>query len=139
MSSQRVNVDKLEIEMARILDRYGQMTSDAAKEVVKQTAEDTVAILKRESPKEYGNYAESWTYDKKQIEAGRWRHSTVVYNKKHYRLTHLLEYGHDLVTKSGKLIGRAKAKPHIRTAEEIATEEMRKNMIDKLSEVGFDL
>lgn len=134
----KINIDKLELEVARTLDKYAVMTSEVAKEVVEQTAKDTVARLKELSPKDRGNYAKTWKYDKSQIRRGLWRFSTVVYNDKNYRLTHLLEYGHDIVNKNGDKKGRTTAQPHIAKAEEIALEEMTNNMIDALSNIGFD-
>lgn len=134
----KVNIDKLELEVARVLDRYSVMTSEVAKEVVEKTAKDTVKRLKELSPKDRGNYANTWKYDKSQIKRGLWRFSTVVYNEKNYRLTHLLEYGHDIFNKKGEKKGRTTAQPHIAKAEDIALEEMTNNMIDALSNIGFD-
>lgn len=138
MSKSKINIDQLELEVARTLDKYAVMTYKVASEVVEQTAKDTVARLKELSPKNRGNYAKTWKYDKSQIKRGLWRFSTVVYNSKNYRLTHLLEYGHDIVNKKGERKGRTDAQPHISTAEEIAKEEMVNNMIDALSNIGFD-
>lgn len=119
------------------------------REVVEQSAKDTVAELKQTSPspehhmyspkRKYkdGDYAKSWTYDKNQIKSGRWIHSTVVYNKKHYRLTHLLENGHDLI-RNGKRYGYYKGNPHIKPARDVAEEKLFENMVSKLAEVGFE-
>lgn len=151
MSTQRVNIDELELEFARILDKYAVRTAEVSKQIVEQTATDTVNQLKQTSPNpskhnvyspklkyKDGDYARSWKWSRNAITRGRWYHSVVVFNEKHYRLTHLLENGHDLVSKTGKLYGRVKGQPHIITAEEIARDEMEKNMIDALSNIGFD-
>ena len=138
MANQKVDIDELANVIGESFERYGELSAEAVREVVEQTAKDTVERLKQTSPKEYGNYAESWTYDKNALKGGKLRSHTVVFNKKHYRLTHLLEYGHDLVTKTGKkLDNRAEARPHIANVERIAIETLTRNIEAKLSEIGL--
>lgn len=83
----------------------------ATKDAAKEAANSVVKELKATSPKgKAAKYAKSW---KAKAQDGGY----VIYNEKHYRLTHLLENGHDVVV-SGKKVGRAKAYPHIKPAEE---------------------
>ena len=49
--------------------------------------------------------------------------------KKHYQLTHLLEYGHELKSASGKTLGTVGAKPHIRPAELNAEKKLMKKKV----------
>lgn len=77
---------------------------------------DCVAELRRTSPKRKGKgggkYAKSWAV-KTETTSGGLVTTCVIHNKDHYRLTHLLENGHE--TRNG---GRTKAYPHIKPAEE---------------------
>lgn len=72
-----------------------------------------------------GAYAKSWTYG--EYETRQNRYGMVAYAQApHYRLTHLLEYGHDVKRKrGGKVLGRAKAIPHIRPAQKEAEERWK--------------
>ena len=88
-------------------DDVREEVDKAAEEVSKQTADQ----LKSTSPKKTGKYASSWTTKKV---GKKW----VVHNKKHYRLTHLIEKGHAKVN-GGRVPGRA----HIRPAEQEAIRE----------------
>lgn len=88
------------------------------------TAKEAAKVLKQVSPADTGSYAKGWTWKKVN---GRY----IVYNKTDYQLTHLLEYGHDVVA-YGKKIGRAPAKPHIKQVEEW----MGDYLIKKLEELN---
>lgn len=84
--------------------------------------------LKRRSPKDSGNYAKSWTLKRpskrasgNKINIGR--RTFTIYNKKHYRLTHLIEKGAIRATK-----GIMPATPHISPAYE----EAKKNIENRL-------
>ncbi len=84
--------------------------------------------LKRRSPKDSGKYAESWTLKRpskralgNKINVGR--RTYTIYNKDHYRLTHLIEKGAIRATK-----GIMPATPHISPAYE----EAKKNIENRL-------
>lgn len=93
--------------MINYVDDVEEIVIDESNSVIKDAKEE----LKRVSPKDTGNYASSWKIGTK--EKGNRRYSKVVYNEEHYRLTHLLEFGH--ATKDGK---RTKVLPHIRPTEQ---------------------
>ncbi len=101
-------------EIMRTLRRYTEEVIEKVDEAAEQTASEAVEKLKQTSPrraKNGGKYASSWT-KKKQGE--KW----VVHNKKHYRLTHLLEKGHAKVNG-----GRVAAKVHIAPVEQVAIDD----------------
>lgn len=86
-------------EMKDILTDYSDDVMNAVVEALGEVAEEAAEELKQTSPrrkKHGGSYAKDWSVkeDKKRTFA-----SAIVYNKKHYQLTHLLEYGH--ATKNG--------------------------------------
>ena len=58
--------------------------------------------------------------------------SYIVYNKKHYRLTHLLEYGHAIARGTG----RTPAKPHIKAVDEMVQSDFVNRVVKGISEIG---
>ena len=89
-----------------------RLDTDEVKEKVDQAAkegtEEAANKLQSTSPKRTGKYAASWTAKKV---GDKW----VTHNKKHYRLTHLLEKSY---AKRGG--GRTVPKVHIRPVEQTA-------------------
>lgn len=117
----------LEREIQKSLEEYGSKLRESVEKSAEKISKRTVQELKSKSPKRKGNYAKSWTV-KKNEEAGY--HSFVVHNKEHYRLTHLLEYGHQKING-----GRTKAIPHIKDVEEQAIRDFEKE-VTELAEKG---
>jgi len=132
MSTARVNVDKLMLEIRNQYQNwYDVLTTDMQKEVIEKTAERTVKVLNKTSPRGRRRnkyYAITWDKKKDPNIRGVWRYSMVVYNENNYRLTHLLEYGH--VTRSGT---RTKQQPHIASAEQVAYDEIYDRVLDVIS------
>ena len=56
-----------------------------------------------------------------------WITTVEIHSPKHYRLTHLLEFGH-VVKVKGKVVGAARAYPHLATAETEAEELLGKKI-----------
>lgn len=129
MSNAKVNIDKLANELVKQLDIFRDVTVDMMTEAVDETAKATVAELKRTSPRDSGEYAKSWRSKRDKTLKGKWAYSRIVYNKDHYRLTHLLEKGHAKVNG-----GRTAAQPHIEPAEEIAQRMLEETLINKQAE-----
>lgn len=126
------------IKGGSLIDQVKQLTDaceieimTATKDAGKKVAEDTVKTLKMTSPssKGHGKYKKGWS-----VKADG--STYTVYNKTHPGLTHLLEKGHDVIS-HGKKVGRAKAQPHIKPAEEEAVnryvEEVTKEINRRLS------
>ena len=107
-----VSIDQLAAEIAKGLAEYSQDVVEKVNVSSEKVGRAAVKQLRQTSPKKTGKYAKSWTMSTEK-EIGQ-PHKRIVHVKApHYRLTHLLEYGH---AKRGG--GRVAGIPHIRPAEE---------------------
>lgn len=119
---------KIEDMSAAILDALGKYDEDVGEDivaVVDQIAKETVADLRRTSPRLTGDYQKGWS--KAVLTKRKGRYVQVVRNKTNYQLTHLLEFGH--AKRNG---GRVSAKPHIRQAEAKAKERLEQGIMEVL-------
>lgn len=120
-----ISIDDLAKEVNKACEAYADDVNKKLKEIIPSVAKDTVQELKVSSPKKTGNYARSWGVKQ---ESTRLTTTSTVYNKKRYRLTHLLEKGH--ARRGG---GRdVPAKPHISSAEQKAIDEVIKRIKSEL-------
>ena len=122
-----INADKLAAEIMQELDKFAEITTDDLKEIIKLVAKETSENLQETSPKRTGAYAKSW-FRRLNPDQSIDCFSMVVYNRKpHYRLAHLLEFGHSAM--DGSFVS---ARPHIKAAEEKAVEWMDDQLTRKL-------
>lgn len=107
-----------------VLDDYYQVVRDEFEGAAKDVAEECVERLRAVPWKTNTgkNYSKNWTYKRQ-----RWG-SYVVYNKKTYRLTHLLENGHDSANQYGEGYKRVKGTPHIYPVYKWAVETLEHEM-----------
>ena len=129
MGRKRITADQLGPEIAKILEEYGEDVERNMREVNAKIGRKGATAVKNAALEKFGGtgeYAKGWrvTSDKKPHYV-----STVIYNGKRARLTHLLENGHALV-KGGRKIGEVDGRPHIGPVEE---EIMRQYEIEVLS------
>lgn len=112
VSRQRVKTTDLYKSVGMILDEYAAGVEKGVDREAAKASKTLVDDLKRDSPNRTGEYSRSW---------GRIRQGGVyiVRNVKHWRLTHLLENGHQ--KRGGK--GMVKAFPHILKNAEKAVKE----------------
>lgn len=126
--NKKVTVDKLSKEVAEYMSNFVDVTEEACEKGVLETADDVVKALRRADPPgsgEYGSwdsYNRGWTI-RKDVKKRRVGILAVVWNKDHYRLTHLLENGHAKVNG-----GRTRAFKHIAPVEERAEKELIANI-----------
>lgn len=115
-------------DINRTLALYTKNVNMTMQSVFDTTARDAANKLKKTSPKAKGEYARNWAVKK---ELGK----ATVYNKKPtYRLTHLLENGHDVVV-NGKKVGHANPQVHIKPVDEWVQEEVPKRLEEALGNV----
>lgn len=119
-----VKVDGFASGVQKLLQEYGDEVWRLVNETVPETGKEARKQLKQKSPHETGRYSRGWAV---QITRERLGVSAEVHNKDRYRLTHLLEHGHDIknqygfVGKDGK---RVKALPHIGEVNDWAVDEL---------------
>ena len=126
----KTTVDDLSKSIQKTLAEYEGVTIDSMKAAVDKASKEAVRELKSSSPKRNGAYARNWAA-KKTKQANKWAYEKTVYNKDHYRLTHLLEKGHRVV---GAKNGRkwVDARPHIAKVEQKAVETLVNEMKETL-------
>ena len=116
------------VQMDDLLDEVSKRVEGVMKTSIKETAMETAIKLRNTSPRKYGDYAQDW-------KAGKQRGGDyVVHNAKHYQLTHLLENGHVVRNKKGTY-GRAPAIKHIEPAEDWASDELPRRIMEDLNDI----
>lgn len=137
-----IKVDNLANELTKTLQSY---TDDVVEKIFKATkdyAEIGVTQLKNTiypeasksgsakpiTRRNWKRYASSWTTTTK--EGSNFIH-VAIHNKKYYRLTHLLEYGH--ATRNGT---RTREFRHIEPVEVYCTNELEKKIPKIIKEGG---
>jgi hypothetical protein len=95
-------------EIQRQLQYYARDVAEKVEVAKTETATQFKSDVTRDSPERRPSYKKGWRIKKMPK-------SLIIHNKTDYRLTHLLEYGHQL--RNGD---RYEGKPHIRPNEEKA-------------------
>lgn len=114
-----------EIDLTGILGDYASQVKKQVEEAQDEVAQEAVDALKSASPRgRSGKYAKGWAMKRE----GR---AVKVYNKKHYSLTHLLEFGH--ATRDG---GRTRAKVHIAPVEQQAIKSFESKVRKAVEDAG---
>ena len=115
-----------------VLQDYSEEVMDTYNTCGKEIADDTVSKLKRVKFGRYdrGKYSKSWAVKQEQGKLGSYTYT--IYNKKHYRLTHLLEFGHVIKDGTGRKVGEAGAIEHIKPMEEWVQNQLPKLLEQKL-------
>lgn len=125
--SKKVNIDEIAQEINKVLDEYRDASVEVIENGVKEVTKEAVKELKSGSPKRSGKYGKDWT-SRTERQTNKWAFKKTVYNAKHYRLTHLLEYGHQVKPRpvhKGKL-SAVPAHPHIKKVADKAEESLVK-------------
>ena len=119
----------IEKELESILEECAREVDELTDDTMKKASRDTAKELKTTSAKRSGEYAKSWAV---KTEKGFGNSKTyIVHNKKHYRLTHLLENGHIIRNQYGTY-GRVSGDGHIKEAEQNGINEILTTLEAKL-------
>ena len=131
----KTTVDGLSKAIQKTLAEYEGVTIDSMKAAVDKASKEAVRELKSSSPNRTGAYAKSWAAKKARLTNKR-AYQKTVYNKDHYRLTHLLEKGHASKNGAGGpyVTNKApvKAYPHIAEVERKAVNDLVQEMKETL-------
>ena len=126
MSNRKVTPENLGDAINDILNEYAETvvtdTKSAVEATGKMAAETAQAYASRIGR---GKYAKS--IKAKTTETTRLGVTVTVYSTQ-YRIAHLLEHGHVVKTKSGKIVGSARAFPHFAMAEAMAESTLPKKI-----------
>ena len=100
--------------MNSLLEEYGDSVIDIAITAADDTSQEARTMLRSNNSGAFknrtGSYRRGW---RATLRKTRTAVLAQVYNATDYQLTHLLEYGHDVI-RNGKKIGEAEAYPHIK-------------------------
>lgn len=118
-------------QLSEILQEFERQEFETIEQTFDQVSKETVAQVKSLSPKAPGSgkYARGWTVKVTSKLGGL---SVVIYNRKHYRLTHLLEKGHVVRNQYGTYDRRTEAQPHIAKAQEFGNSRLLAELMRKL-------
>lgn len=129
-----VKIDAMDKITSDLLVRYGRIIKDDVSKEVVAVGKTALADVKARSPvraKGGGAYQKSWAMRKETNVRGDVTR-VIIHNKKHYRLTHLLENGHQM--RNGH---RSKEYPHIAPAQEQADRDLEAGIIRVIGEAGL--
>lgn len=125
----KTEIENLDSEISKILRMYVGDLADEVKEITEEVSKTMLEEIRAAAPKRTGRYKRAMTLTT--LEETTFSYTKVWHVKSpHYRLAHLLEYGH--VKRGGK--GRVRAYPHIREAANKAEEEYLKKIERAITE-----
>lgn len=110
------------------LQKYSDDVLKAVHEEAKKIGRKTARQLKMTSPVRTGRYRASWGTTQRADFKGQ-KVTVIIHNKKHYRLTHLLEHGHLIRNQYGQYVRKrdggsyTRKNDHINEAGQQAMEE----------------
>jgi len=117
----------IEIEIAKILTKYGDEVAENIQKVTKEIARKGAKAVKQNAQTNFsgtGKYAAGWT---SQAKEGRYSSQGIIYNRAKPGLPHLLEHGH---AKRGG--GRTDGKEHIAPVEQEVIKSFEEAIKEKL-------
>lgn len=127
--------DSVQAQLQKILDECAGELNGVIDKTFNSVAKETKDEVAQNSPRDSGDYAGDWAI-KRATKRGRGKLiggvEVVIYNKKHYRLTHLLEKGHVVRNQFGTYERWTPDKKHIAPAEEHGERKLLAELQSKL-------
>lgn len=127
--SNKISISDLNDSILKVLSEYKENIDEEVKETANKIAKEAKEDLMNDSPRSKKErsqkYYKGWAIKKKINKNGKY--VLAIWNKTNYRLTHLLEFGHNV--KNG---GKVKAVPHIRKVEEKMSKEFGEELKKKI-------
>lgn len=114
-------MDLLLVKVNEILSQYTKNVDNRMKDVIDDASKRVRDELRAKSPEGPEGYAKSWSVKKGKGSKGI---QNTVYNKDHYRLTHLLENGHIKKNQYGEYGTWKPKKKHIQPVNDWIVEEL---------------
>lgn len=122
-----ITIDKLSDAVLKEVQQYRENLEETISKVYEEVADEALTEIKHQSENagfKNKRYSKGWAkIIKRNKLTGNYQ--VTIYNKKYYRLTHLLEKGHALSTG-----GRTRAFPHIAPTQD----KMDKLIVKELEE-----
>ena len=128
MASKRTPIDKFEATLNEILEDYKQGVDKNLNNAIQKIAKAGAKAVKGNAKSSFGGtgvYANSWQVRTDAEDRFLKRKAIIHAGAPHYRLAHLLEFGH---AKRGG--GRVSGRPHIAPVEEMVIEQFEKEVLD---------
>ena len=115
-------------EIADRISQYNDEVEEEIQEEIRDTAKKTRNEIRENAPERTGEYKQGWSFRK----TGRGaNYKYTVYNREHWQLTHLLEYGH--AARDGS---RVPAYPHVEPAVKQYVEPITERIEQILKRAG---
>lgn len=121
----RIHVNAFERELLKAMEDRSRDAQSEVKALVQHHGKRLLKEVKKNSPKRTREYKKSWRINFEGVDNVRFK--SLIYNKDHYRLTHLLEHGH-IVHKKDGTTDRSDKFPHLLEAEERISKEFMEDV-----------
>ena len=111
MENKVVSANELTEQVMKYLNEYKEDIEDTTKKVMKENSQQALNKVKLLAPKRRPEYYRGFKIRLNNLKSKNF-YGFTIYNEQHYRLTHLLEFGH--YSRSGSWV---EGKKHITTTE----------------------
>lgn len=130
--SKKIQANQMANEIENLLTTYTEEVTELAKQVVDKVSQETNQEILNHITFKDKSYTKSFRI-KKSFEDKRNKRNTWYVESPHYRLTHLLEYGH--ITRNG---GRTRSFPHVKYGEQYLEQNFERELKEGIESARFE-